>query len=104
MAAHPAAAAFESTAARTATVRVEHVEDALARDWDAYVDSHADACAYHSYAWRRVVRTAFGHETHYLAARDGEGICGVLPLVRLRSALFGDFMVSLPYFNYGGVL
>ena len=29
---------------------------------------------------------------------------GVLPLVRLKSALFGDFMVSLPYFNYGGVL
>ncbi|MGH8309814.1 MAG: FemAB family XrtA/PEP-CTERM system-associated protein, partial [Steroidobacteraceae bacterium] len=57
------------------------------------------------YAWRRVVRSVFGHETFYLAARGSEGdVVGVLPLVRLRSLLFGDFLVSLPYFNYGGVL
>lgn len=38
-------------------------------------------------------------------ARDGEGaVSGVLPLVRLRSRLFGDFMVSMPYLNNGGVL
>src|SRR5690606_7568604 len=38
-------------------------------------------------------------------ARDPAGdVRGVLPLVRLRSRLFGDFLVSMPYFNYGGVL
>jgi FemAB-related protein (PEP-CTERM system-associated) len=36
-------------------------------------------------------------------AIDGE-YAGVLPLVRLKSRLFGDFLVSLPYVNYGGVL
>ncbi|HZD54432.1 MAG TPA: hypothetical protein VE175_15400, partial [Woeseiaceae bacterium] len=34
----------------------------------------------------------------------GGRICGVLPLVRLKSRLFGDFLVSLPYVSYGGVL
>ena len=30
--------------------------------------------------------------------------CGIriLPLVHLKSICFGSFMVSLPYFNYGG--
>ncbi len=30
--------------------------------------------------------------------------CGVLPLVEMRSALFGRFLVSLPFVNYGGIL
>jgi FemAB-related protein (PEP-CTERM system-associated) len=29
---------------------------------------------------------------------------GILPVVRLRSRLFGDFGVALPFFNYGGAL
>jgi serine/alanine adding enzyme len=104
MAARPSVAAFELAAAPEAALRVERVEDAAAAEWDAYVSAHAEASAYHSYAWRTVVRKVFGHETHYLCVRDQDGLQGVLPLVRLKSALFGDFMVSLPYFNYGGVL
>jgi serine/alanine adding enzyme len=78
---------------------------AAAAEWDRYVDSAPQATAYHRHAWRDVVRSVFGHESYYLAARDAAGaIDGVLPLVRLKSLMFGDFMVSLPYFNYGGVL
>src|SRR5690606_20569059 len=51
------------------------------------------------------IREIFGHQSHYWCARDADGrIQGVLPLVRLRSRLFGDYQVSMPYFNYGGVL
>lgn len=33
-----------------------------------------------------------------------EGLCnGILPLVHMTSLIFGNFFVSLPYFNYGGV-
>src|SRR5690606_604103 len=31
-------------------------------------------------------------------------VCGVLPLVELKSRLFRHFWVSLPYFTYGGAL
>jgi FemAB-related protein (PEP-CTERM system-associated) len=38
-----------------------------------------------------------------LYAVDGdEEIIGVLPLVHLKSRLFGDYIISVPYFNYGG--
>ncbi len=47
---------------------------------------------------------ALGHETIYLAARNAEALTGVLPLVRVRSALFGHFLVSMPFVNYGGPL
>ena len=72
--------------------------------WDRYVRAHGSASVYHLAAWREVIECVFGRETHYLAAnRDGR-VCGVLPLVRLKSLVFGDFLVSMPYVNYGGVL
>jgi FemAB-related protein (PEP-CTERM system-associated) len=37
------------------------------------------------------------------ASRDGE-VVGVLPLVVMRSVLFGRFVVSLPFLNEGGLL
>jgi hypothetical protein len=31
-----------------------------------------------------------------------ETIRGVLPLVHMNSRIFGNFLVSMPFFNYGG--
>jgi FemAB-related protein (PEP-CTERM system-associated) len=39
-----------------------------------------------------------------LAAREGGDIRGLLALGFVRSQLFGRYLVSLPYLNYGGVL
>lgn len=47
----------------------------------------------------------FGHECIYLEARDDTArLAGVLPLVRVRSVLFGHYLVSMPFLNYGGPL
>jgi len=71
--------------------------------WDAFVESHPEATAYHAWRWRHVFERAFGHETVYLAATDGDEIRGVLPLAIFRSRLFGRFAVSVPFLNYGGL-
>jgi len=72
--------------------------------WQRYVDAAPEATCYHRWGWKRVVERTFGVRTHYLAATAGDGtICGVLPLALLSSVAFGRFLVSLPYFNYGGV-
>ena len=37
--------------------------------------------------------------------KDGEGkVRGVLPLVFTKSPMFGRFLTSIAFFNYGGVL
>lgn len=73
--------------------------------WDAFVASHQDSTNYHQYGWRKIVENSFGHRTYYLTARNTENdICGILPLVHMKSRLFGSFLVSLPFFNYGGLL
>ena len=73
------------------------------RAWDAFVTGQPTARSCHLTAWKRVIETAFGQQTCYLVSEDAAGqIDGVLPVVRLRSRLFGDFLVSVPYLNYGG--
>lgn len=72
--------------------------------WDAYVEQHPSSSGYHLYGWRGVFERAFGHPTYYLLARRGGQVVGVLPLVEVRSMIFGRSMVSLPFVNYGGVL
>lgn len=73
--------------------------------WDEYVRTKQDSTIYHLSAWRKLIETIFGHDTYYLYAHNQESVVvGVLPLVRQKSLIFGDFAVSLPFFNYGGVL
>ena len=72
--------------------------------WDGYVRCHAFASVYHLSAWRDLIESVFERETHYLLTETSGHISGVLPLVRLKSLLFGDFLVSMPYVSYGGAL
>lgn len=74
-------------------------------EWDDCVRGSEGWTHCHLWGWRVVMREALGHETFYLCARTSAGqLEGVLPLVRVRSVLFGHFLVSMPFLNYGGPL
>jgi FemAB-related protein (PEP-CTERM system-associated) len=73
-------------------------------EWDAYVEAHPRAAVYHLSAFRGFVEAATGHRARYLTARRGGAIVGVVPLVELKSLIFGHYFVGLPYFNHCGIL
>ena len=76
-----------------------------ADEWDAFARDQPGSTFCHNYAWGEVINRAFGHRSLWLGARDeGGGLAGILCLVRVRSLLFGDYLVSLPFLNYGGPL
>ncbi len=85
-------------------VQVGEVGPEAASCWDRFVAGHELASVYHSWQWRDIFTAEFGCEPHYLLAGTLDQVRGVLPLIRLRSRLFGDFLVSLPFVNYGGCL
>jgi serine/alanine adding enzyme len=87
-----------------ADVPVSIADDVSASAWNAYVHSHADGTVDHLFEWRDIIASVFGHDCTYLAAVRNATVVGVLPLVRFRSRLFGRFVVSLPFLNYGGLL
>jgi len=78
---------------------------AAEREWDDFARTQVGYTHFHRLRWRTVMERAFGHECLYLTARDASGaLVGVLPLVRVRSVVFGHFLVSMPFLNYGGPL
>jgi serine/alanine adding enzyme len=79
--------------------------DGSSAEWDAFVRRTAAWTHFHLAGWRDVIARVLGHECLYLAARTDAGqLIGVLPLVRVKSFLFGHYIVSMPFLNYGGPL
>ena len=59
--------------------------------------------SYHP-AWLSVLEQGLQHEPYVLEAVEGGELRGILPLAFVQSRLFGRFLVSLPYLNYGGIV
>lgn len=72
--------------------------------WDRFVagDPHGTFC--HLWGWREVLGTGLGNQPRYRAAMVEGRLVGVHPLIRVRSRIFGDYLVSVPFLNYGGPL
>ncbi|MEO0248961.1 MAG: FemAB family XrtA/PEP-CTERM system-associated protein [candidate division WOR-3 bacterium] len=114
-------------------VYIREIQAAETALWDAYVHAHPKATLYHLYGWRNVIKKTYGHNTYYLAAiqdvssrssaiqspsqRDlhipstniehpasDVRIVGLLPLVHLKHFLFGNRLISMPFFDLGGIL
>jgi serine/alanine adding enzyme len=100
--------------------------------WDSYVKGHPMRTVYHLSGWRTVISRAYGHKAYYLMAiqdpvnetegaasgasvvdagqmrrmrgMDNGPVCGVLPLIQLRLFPLCNALISIPYFDTGGIL
>jgi len=98
--------------------------------WNSYVCYFAYSNLYHLSGWQRIVENTYGHKTFYLMAindnphlvqrntkqetihqtsvvgseLNGNLIVGTLPLVHLKHFLFGNSLISMPFFDSGGIL
>ena len=72
--------------------------------WDDYVNSRPESSNYHRWLWGDLVKETYGHEFYRLSATTDGAVHGVLPLCFVKSRLFGKFLLSMPFFSYGGVV
>lgn len=95
--------------------------------WDYYVLAHFQATLYHLSGWKQVIEKTYGHRTYYLIAENSDiqqqsisnpknsinpanpmnhanQIVGILPLVNLKHFLFGNSLISIPFFDIGGII
>jgi FemAB-related protein (PEP-CTERM system-associated) len=74
-------------------------------EWDGFVQRQAGWTHFHLLGWRGVMERVLKCQCPYLVAREADGsLAGALPLVRVKSLLFGHYLVSQPFVNYGGPL
>lgn len=72
--------------------------------WDNFVTAAPNGTFFHRIGWRHVIEAAFRHHPHYVLAEQDGAVTGILPLVHVKSALFGNRLLSLPFCVYGGPL
>jgi FemAB-related protein (PEP-CTERM system-associated) len=72
--------------------------------WDDFVDAMPGGTFFHRAGWRQVIEHSFGHRSCYIFAEQDGVMAGVLPLIHVRSLLFGSRLISTPFCVYGGPL
>lgn len=81
-------------------VRIIDTSDATA--WDAFLEGREGATFSHLAGWDGPM-AELGHRVLRTVAMDGSGNwLAVLPLVHVRSRIFGNYLVSMPFLNDGG--
>lgn len=95
------------------SINIKTILSTDASEWDSYVFAHPGAILYHLSGWKNVIEKTYGHKTYYLIATQNiqqtinnstNPIVGILPLVHLKHFLFGNSLISIPFFDMGGVL
>lgn len=72
--------------------------------WNQAVHEIADASFFHLAEWQDVIAGSYRFPAHYLYAEDTTGICGLLPLYRVSTPMFGSSLLSVPLGVYGGAV
>lgn len=96
---------IQAAAAGLCVTTLDLRDPAQARGADDYVLAHAASTPFHRPAWLRAIEEATGNRALMLAAVGPSGrISGLLPLHHMKSALFGQALVSSGFAVDGGIL
>jgi FemAB-related protein (PEP-CTERM system-associated) len=72
--------------------------------WSEYVQTHTLSTFCHLYGWKKIIEDGFGYKSYYLVAENNNNVAGILPLFLVKSKIFGAYLVSMPFMDYGGIL
>lgn len=84
-------------------MKVELCSNEDAEAWDTFVKAHPDSSFYQLFGWKNINQEHFGHESYYIKTIDDNNITGVLPVIYIKSKIFGRIFCSMPFVNFGGI-
>ena len=83
---------------------IEVADECDACLWNKFVKTNPYATPYHLWEYGKSLSLTYGYKRFYLIAKENEEIVGILPLIQVKSFLFKDKLISLPFCEYGGQL
>jgi FemAB-related protein (PEP-CTERM system-associated) len=74
--------------------------------WDDFCEEHQNVAHHHTTNFLEAILNQMSeHCNESIMCIDNQGtVQGILPLVGLHSPIFGKQLVSIPFYNYGGVI
>lgn len=85
-------------------LRVRECTDADSSAWDEFANAHPSSSMFHLFGWRSILEKALGHRTYYMIAEQDGNVAGILPLVHVKSLMFGNTLSSLAFSAHAGPL
>ena len=86
------------------SVAIKVLDEQSRTAWDRFVLVDCpEASFFHRSGWRQVIETVYGQKGHYLYAERHGHIVGVLPLIHVKSHLFGNRLISTAFTIGGGI-
>jgi len=102
------------------SIKINKITQAETDAWDTYVNTHPKATLYHLSFWKNIIEKTYSHKTYYLMAVNSNSpnatdnkqqtthtayrTVGILPLIHLKHFIFGNSLISVPFFDMGGIL
>ena len=83
-------------------IEIKNLDAASEAAWENFVTTCPDATFFHKAGWRRVIEKSFRQRAYYLFAESDGEIQGVLPLIHVKSMLFGSGLISTAFTVGGG--
>jgi len=83
---------------------IKTLDSSSIKQWDEFVENSSVATFFHKAGWKEVIEKSFGHKTYFLYFEEQGKITGILPLVHVKSLLFGNALSSCAFCVYGGVI
>lgn len=72
------------------------------KSWNEFVHKNSHGNIYHLAQWKEIIEKTYSHKAYYFICEENEKIRGILPLVHLNHFLFGNKLISIPYFDMAG--
>lgn len=84
-------------------LEIRQLDSASEPRWGSFVSACPQASFFHKAGWRRVIENSFNQKTYFVYAEENGEIRGILPLVHVKSRLFGNGLISTAFTIGGGV-
>ena len=81
-------------------IRIRKLERDQATAWSDALASSGTLTALDS--WSNLVRQTYGYEIHRYEAIQNDDVMGILVLTHVRHPVFGNYLATSPFGNYGG--
>jgi FemAB-related protein (PEP-CTERM system-associated) len=72
--------------------------------WNSFVGRNPFSTPYHKWEFGQALSSTYKYEKYNFIAINGRQLLGIFPLLYIRSPLFGNKLISLPFCEYGGPL
>lgn len=83
-------------------IEIRNLDEGGETAWEDFITKCPEATFFHRAGWRRVIEKSFKQRPYFLYAESEGEVLAILPLVHVKSLLFGSGLISTAFTVGGG--